>query len=535
MVDLSPAQRRAAESQSPITLVLGSAGTGKTTTAIAAAHRALAREGVLRHQRALFLTFSRTAVAQIEDRLASAEGAAPFADRLEVATFHSFAFQMLRAFGDLADTKPISKAQHDLFGQQSDEITYGELVPGAVALLSRKSLERLLCRRWVVVVCDEFQDTNDSQWELLQRIGKWSRLLLMADPNQTIYDRLPGNTSHRMGQQRINDVMPNANVVELAAGSYRDPTNVLPAAAEDARRRSFASDAVRHAVRLGRLQVRQYSGEPEDHYNETFEEVRSLAASGALSVGIFLHGTDAVARLSARFAEEGVEHVVAGLGESHAEAMRALSDLVGFATGHVEHASLRHQLAVYAAATRRNTPEVAHMLAGTRPFESTALEQRLVELEQRLIRPMGLTQLVSAVSGFWPTLGIAVGQTEWRRAAGTFSVLARTSLPASSRWRQEVPRLRVAAEQAAGDSLFSASRESIAPIRLMNFHQTKGREADATVLVFTSGDFFGRERSPYPAASRLLYVAMTRARHNVRVLLPRRPHTLVAPLRQYCQ
>ncbi len=66
----------------------------------------------------------------------------------------------------------------------------------------------------------------------------------------------------------------------------------------------------------------------------------------------------------------------------------------------------------------------------------------------------------------------------------------------------------------------------------MNFSQTKGREADATLLVFADDDFFGYEAEPFPDASRLLYVAMTRARTRV-VLLPPWPHPLVAPLQRF--
>ena len=53
----------------------------------------------------------------------------------------------------------------------------------------------------------------------------------------------------------------------------------------------------------------------------------------------------------------------------------------------------------------------------------------------------------------------------------------------------------------------------------MGLYQTKGREADATVVVLRSGDFYGTERPPFPVGSRLLYVVLTRARHRTIVLL----------------
>ena len=53
----------------------------------------------------------------------------------------------------------------------------------------------------------------------------------------------------------------------------------------------------------------------------------------------------------------------------------------------------------------------------------------------------------------------------------------------------------------------------------MGLYQTKGREADATIVVLRSNDFFGTERHPFPVGSRLLYVVLTRARHKTILLL----------------
>lgn len=60
-----------------------------------------------------------------------------------------------------------------------------------------------------------------------------------------------------------------------------------------------------------------------------------------------------------------------------------------------------------------------------------------------------------------------------------------------------------------------------------------GREAMRSgmdvIIAFRSGDYHGREAEPFPAASRLLYVALTRARTQVTLILPTDPHMLVAP------
>jgi len=70
-------------------------------------------------------------------------------------------------------------------------------------------------------------------------------------------------------------------------------------------------------------------------------------------------------------------------------------------------------------------------------------------------------------------------------------------------------------------------------VQVMNLHQTKGREVDATILCCKSNDYLGPEGEPYAKNSRLLYVVLTRARQGVTIFLPQNPHGLVAPLARY--
>ena len=64
----------------------------------------------------------------------------------------------------------------------------------------------------------------------------------------------------------------------------------------------------------------------------------------------------------------------------------------------------------------------------------------------------------------------------------------------------------------------------------MNLHQTKGREADTTILLLGPDEFYGYENEPYPDGSCLLYVVMTRARHQAHLIVPANPHPLWQPL-----
>jgi len=54
------------------------------------------------------------------------------------------------------------------------------------------------------------------------------------------------------------------------------------------------------------------------------------------------------------------------------------------------------------------------------------------------------------------------------------------------------------------------------------------------VLVFRPNDYYvhwKEDREPYEKRSRLLFVAISRARQKVAVILPPQPHQLVAPFR----
>jgi DNA helicase-2/ATP-dependent DNA helicase PcrA len=102
-------------------------------------------------------------------------------------------------------------------------------------------------------------------------------------------------------------------------------------------------------------------------------------------------------------------------------------------------------------------------------------------------------------------------------------------VPICDRLKDLVRAITQRAEAARVDSFTEIDAADAAPVQVMNLHQTKGREADAVIIVFRSGDYHGSENEPFPALSRLLYVILTRARNQVTLLLPADPHPLVAP------
>ncbi len=97
---LDEAQRRVVQHRTGPLLVLAGPGTGKTTTVVeAVAGRLAAAPGQLGADEVLVLTFGRAAAAEVRDRIVARLGGGVVP---QVATFHSFAYALVRSFSDPA-------------------------------------------------------------------------------------------------------------------------------------------------------------------------------------------------------------------------------------------------------------------------------------------------------------------------------------------------------------------------------------------------------------------------------------------------
>jgi DNA helicase II / ATP-dependent DNA helicase PcrA len=533
--DLTTKQRDAAASEAPIILVLGGAGTGKTTAALWAARRALADEAAETWHRVLFLTFSRSAVEQIASRSARVGG---LDDRVEISTFHAFAMRLLRTFGAYAGRGRVlpaiqSEAHRKLFGSDAELLTYDELVPAAIGILEGcQRIRDLAAQRWPLVICDEFQDTSEDQWRLLTLLGQTGRLLLLADPNQMIYTFV-----HGVGPERLRWARESAEtIVELEETSHRDPSGVVPAMASCVRTRDFEAEAVLHALDTGALRVR-VAGDDE-LIQTVVDELRVARDEGSRSVGIYGHSNERVARLGAALTGAGVPHSLIGIPEAQGEGVAAHLVLTRYGLGEATGEEARRALAIFLTACTRGryAPQLALDLVNDGALPPL-FEQRLHEVMADLVEAgrAGLGATAVAAADAWERLQLTRGNVPWRRAsygylAAVRSVVARRSDAAGTlaSLEREVAALRSGALITDG-----GIRSGL--ITLMNFHQTKGREADAVQLIYRDGDYLAdaRDSEPFVEPSRVLYVALTRARRRVAVILPRDPHPLVAPLSEY--
>lgn len=534
--DLVPVQRQVADSVDRTVLVLGGAGTGKTTTALWAARRELTEGGTHERPRAdhrvLFVTFSRTAVAQIRSRASGVlDGIGP---SVEILTFHGLAFRLVRAFGSLLgfanEPSLVGEARGKLIGSsgREDALGYGDLLPNVLRLLETPGpVADLLRARWSLVICDEFQDTDDLEWRMLEALGEKARLLLLADPNQMIYQFKDG-----VSEARLEDARQRAGAAErtLPPGSHRDPTQVLPDAAIDIRWRRFDTDSVRRAVDEGRIVVRaSVPDDDEERAALIASEIESLRLLGHESVGVYAKTNSDAAGLSAALTSVGVEHVPIGFNEAYGEALGAMIEMVSFASGGSEWSDVCTQFATFLTATvrSRQPPELALLLHRGAVLPD-ALASRFDALRVALDETGGdVFEAAERAVNSWSAIGILSGRRAWGRSAQTFQALVhRAQLDTGD----VIGRLRRSVDAMRDSSFVELDAGDVGATQLMNFSQTKGREADAVILSYTSSDWYGPDAvEPFDEPSRILYVSITRARRSVVVLVPPDPHPLVAP------
>jgi DNA helicase-2/ATP-dependent DNA helicase PcrA len=118
-------------------------------------------------------------------------------------------------------------------------------------------------------------------------------------------------------------------------------------------------------------------------------------------------------------------------------------------------------------------------------------------------------------------IGLTSKSSAWSQAASLLRTMRARASRQTGRTGSKhliVRKIASAAKEAASSVLTDVAVDP-REVQLMNLYQTKGREADATIVVLREGDFMGTEGEPFPTTSRLLYVVFSRARHRIIVLL----------------
>ncbi len=285
-LQLNQAQEAAANFRQGPLQVFAGAGSGKTRVIVERVRRLIALDGI-RPERILALTFTNRAAREMRERSASLFGAE--AERVWFGTFHSVCARFLRFYGeplglprnfvvyDDADQRTaVSRCLRDLGRahaaadvrawagrinrakqeglasqdlpertyddrqlieiyqhyeqalKQSQALDFGDLLLRTLqGLRSEPAFRSQLEQRFDQLLIDEFQDTNQVQYAIVQALAERHRCLcVVGDDDQSIY-RWRG--ANRDNLRRFREDFAEAQVV-LLEQNYRSTPEILAAA-----------------------------------------------------------------------------------------------------------------------------------------------------------------------------------------------------------------------------------------------------------------------------------------------------------------
>ena len=236
-------------------LVTGGPGSGKTTVSILKAAR-IAREALGPGQRILFLSFARATVSRVLEAIdEESQIAREERRRIEVDTYHSFFWRILKTHGYLVgfprrmtiltppneaialsslrsgykaasklseEEKAEKKAREEVerirLATDEGKVCFDLFADRVATLLhGSQKVRALISTMYPFIVLDEFQDTNADQWRVVQALGVGSTLIVLADPEQRIYDFIGADP------ERLNHIKAafNPAVHDLAGDNHR--------------------------------------------------------------------------------------------------------------------------------------------------------------------------------------------------------------------------------------------------------------------------------------------------------------------------
>lgn len=543
-------------------MVLGGPGSGKTTLSLLKTQRIIPT--LEPGQNVLFLSFSRAAVRQVltrtRDVLLSDERT-----RITVQTYHAFCMDILRAHGRLLhggparilfpDREKIAKAAHegewnterDRLAADEGLYAFDNFAGGAAALLTTvPKVAELVADRFPVIILDEFQDTSDAQWELVRALAERSELIILADPDQRIFEY-----DDRVDPERLNHVRDVLQPVEFDLGgeNHRSP---------DAGILQFA-DAVLHNRELPETDdVNQYYG-----YANQLEILTHLFSvwlySELKEKGIARPSIVVLARTNAMVAEvsswiskphefkgttyKPVAHDVLWDAEVSAAAAQIIATILEWpakspldrATSTLEAVADYFEVKSAAASNgpiagaltlRDRYRSNAQLLRDGKNARSAAAKHIVAQAQAGL-------DLVGDPRRDWlaarAILESADGLEEIVQAARFIRLFGATDEIGgrlADQWDEfgSYGRATDLVRRTLDQQKLATEQRDPQGFVLMNMHKSKGKEFDGVVIVegFKRGEFFtDREEAPHLQTRRLLRVAITRARHRVVFVRPK--------------
>ncbi len=285
--NLNDMQKKAAAKVDGPVLILAGAGSGKTRTVTYRIAHMVLEKGISPYK-ILAVTFTNKAAKEMKERVEAIIG--EDAGKILVSTFHSFGVRLLRMYGsqlgyepnfNIYDTddqkklisdimkrigindknlKPatilgnISKLKEDGIGPEEIEtkfymqnikdvqavykkynsaliknnaMDFSDILVNTNKLLDIPEIRERIQERYHYVMVDEYQDTNNIQYKIVNKIAsKYRNLCVVGDEDQSIYGFRGANIENILNFEKD---YPDAYVVKLEQ-NYRSTENILKAA-----------------------------------------------------------------------------------------------------------------------------------------------------------------------------------------------------------------------------------------------------------------------------------------------------------------
>ena len=268
---LNPVQRKAVQHTEGPLLLLSGAGSGKTRVIT---HRIayLIRHHDVSPYNILAVTFTNKAAGEMRSRLENLIGS--ISQHLWAATFHSTCARILRkdierlgysrsftilstiskAKNELTTPEMYAKTVSDFFEErveliyrmyqdslrENNALDFDDLIMLTVNLLeSRSDVLEFYQSKFRYILIDEYQDTNHSQYRLVNALAKKHRnICAVGDDDQSIYSWRGADINNILDFERD---YPNTTVLRLEQ-NYRSTQNILEAAYEVVRNNSMRTE-----------------------------------------------------------------------------------------------------------------------------------------------------------------------------------------------------------------------------------------------------------------------------------------------------
>ncbi len=390
-------------------------------------------------------------------------------------------------------------------------------------------------QRWQYILVDEFQDTNHAQYALLRAVlNDRRRICVVGDDDQSIYRWRGAEIENILG---FDKDFPDAKVIRLER-NYRSSGNILEVSGA-----LIAQNTTRHGKTLWTERdagdpVKLYEAEDDRAEAEwVARQIQGLRGRYRLREVAIFYRTNAQSRsFEDAFRMHGLPHAVVG-GLKFYDRME-VKDILAYlkvVANPRDVVSLERIVNTPTRGIGKGTLEIVATLAEQERLTFWAALQRLAEsgrqAVQKKLKPFvelmeGLQEMARTQSA------LAVAQAVIERTRYIERLEAERTLEAEGRVENVKELLNAIAEygEITGEASLAAFLDQVAlvsdidradteqdAVLMMTAHTAKGLEFD---VVFVTGieegllpHFNSADRDGVEEERRLLYVAMTRARH----------------------